>query len=272
MNWGKTWKWIGRTFVFALLIHIIILVLFYFFQEKVLFNPSSFPENYDFQFRQHHDEVFLPTADKKIIHGALFSRPANRRVVLFLHGNGGTISQWGHQAQDYLDHGHDVFFIDYRGYGKSTGHIQSEKMLVDDAELAYNYLLTKYDESIITLAGMSMGTGIATQLASRVDPAKLILMAPYSSLENLIVEKGKVVPRKIIRYKFQTDKTIPSLNCPIVIMHGIEDRLIPYEHGEILQKLREGIRLIPIKSCGHMVGHCGQYYRMALREALVEND
>lgn len=268
MTWKRTWKVIGRLVLALLVIHFIILGLFYFFQEKVLFNPRSFPPNYDFKFRLQHEEIFIPTSDGQRIHGVLFQRPQHNRIVLFFHGNGGTVSQWGHQAGVYLELGYDVLFVDYRGYGKSSGHIYSQEMLVDDAELAYDYVREQYPSSAITIAGMSMGTGIATQLAARVPANKLILMAPYSSLSNLIVEKGKVVPRSLIRYPFATDKTIPSITYPVAIMHGTTDRLIPFAHAEALQAIRPDIEIIPIENCGHMVGHCGRGFEVALRQAL----
>ena len=93
--------------------------------------------------------------------------------MFFLHGNGGAIHDWGQGAELYTANDYDVFYLDYRGYGKSDGKIMSENQLIADAQIAYNYLKERYLEKGIIVSGTSMGTGIAVQIAAQNKPQKL---------------------------------------------------------------------------------------------------
>jgi len=269
-NKSSTFRKIRNIVIGILCVHVIFLSLFYFFQEHVLFQQQKLTADYTFQFDHPHQEVYIPMTDKVNIHGLKFSSTRSKGLVLFFHGNGGTVRQWGQHASYYLEADYDVLFVDYRGYGKSDGAIESEAQLIDDAQAVYSFCQEYYDENKIVIVGLSMGTGIATQLAAQNRPKQLILMAPFFGLQELIREKAFVVPKYAIRYKFQSHLYLPFIKCPVSIMHGKNDRLIPIEHAEKLSSIMPSANFIKIDDCGHMIGRCGQNFEIALQKILAE--
>jgi len=124
--------------------------------------------------------------------------------------------------------------MDYRTYGKSTGKL-SEKALFMDGQLFYEYALRHYNESSISLYGRSLGTGIASKLASENNPYKLILETPYYSLMDVGQNRFPFLPVKwFLSYQLKNYEFIKNVRCPIAIFHGTEDRVVPYDSGKRL--------------------------------------
>ncbi|MEZ4886836.1 MAG: alpha/beta fold hydrolase [Chitinophagales bacterium] len=232
---------------------ILLFALLYFMQERLLFFPSKLPKNYTYHFSEVFEEVNLEVAKNIHINALLFktNQQESKGVLLFLHGNGGAIHGWGTGAGLYTGQGYDVFYVDYRGYGKSDGKIKSENQLVEDAQIAYDYLKKHYAENTIIVSGTSMGTGIAAQIAAQNQPLKLLLNSPYFSLQSLILEKVKVIPNFLIKYKFKTFQHFQQVKCPITIFHGDKDTVIPHSHSLQLEEKYPHIKLYLIEGAGH---------------------
>ena len=111
----------------VLAIYILVCILLYLFQEKLIFFPEKLSKEYLFQFDQTFEEKNIKTNDGVILSGLLFKADSSKGVILYLHGNGGSLSSWGDVANTYTELGYDVFIIDYRGYGKSEGVISGKK-------------------------------------------------------------------------------------------------------------------------------------------------
>ncbi len=244
-------KWIKYGLPLLVLLYIIVCIILYFVQVNLLFNPTKLSKGYQYPFDENFEEVNLTTADNTSLHSVLFKSVESKGVVLFLHGNGGTIDQWGTGANLYIENGYDVLYLDYRSYGKSEGRILSESQLMEDAQLVYDFLKNKYSEERIILSGTSMGSGMATQLAAKNKPKQLILISPYSSLEDLILEKVPIIPRFIIKFKLNTKQHIEKVGCPITIFHGNSDELIPHAHALKLKEVKPDIDLHIVDRCGH---------------------
>lgn len=108
----------------------IICILLYAFQEKLLFFPTKLSADYTFTFRHPFEEKNYQVDGDVKLNTVLFKADSAKGIVLFLHGNGGAIHGWGDGAGVYLESGYDVLYLDYRGYGKSTGRIKSEAQLI----------------------------------------------------------------------------------------------------------------------------------------------
>lgn len=229
----------------------IICLLLYLAQEKLLFHPTKLSKDYTFIFNDEFEEVNLKTKDGIRLNGVHFKSKKKVGAVLFLHGNGGAINGWGQTSKLYIGEGYDVFYLDYQSYGKSEGEIKSEFALIKDAQLAYDYLKKHFEEDNIIISGTSIGTGIAAILAAENNPKKLILNSPYSSLSELIMEKVKIIPKPLIKYKLETDKYLNKIDCPIYLIHGDEDEIIPLSHSLKLKKLYGKIDLTILKGYGH---------------------
>ncbi len=81
----------------------------------------------------------------------------------------------------------------------------------------------------------------------------LILDCPYYSFLYHITRYGFILPiRWLLRYHIRTDRFIKKVQCPVYILHGKKDRLIPYRQSEMLQALKpDNITLYPIHEAGH---------------------
>jgi pimeloyl-ACP methyl ester carboxylesterase len=232
-------------------IYILICIVLYFVQEKLLFFPDVLAKDYVYEFAHPFEEINYPIGKGKSLNTVLFQSKEKKGIVFYLHGNGGAIDSWGTGAGLYLDNGYDVLYLDYRGYGKSDGKIHSEAQLIADAQLVYDDLKKRYAESDIIMVGTSIGTGMATQVAAKNNPKKLILNSPYASLKQLIQEKYPIVPGFLIKYKLDTKKYITQVKCPIYLFHGSEDELIPVSHSHALKAIKDKIVLTILEGGGH---------------------
>ena len=99
-------------------LYIFVLIIAYVFQSKLIFIPERLPEN--FIFASGSREIWLRTSDGKRIN-ALFFEGSRPEVILYFHGNAGSLNGWQFVADDFVRLGYSVLIIDYRGYGKSEG-------------------------------------------------------------------------------------------------------------------------------------------------------
>lgn len=238
----------------VVVLYVLIFIVTSVFQEKLLFVPKTLPVDYEYNFPAKFEEFFLTGKDGEAKLNALHFKVENPKgVVLYYHGNAGHLADWGWVMQDYINRGFDVIVMDYRTYGKSTGKL-SEKSLYSDAQLFYNYTANLYDEKEIVVYGRSLGTTFAAFVASQNNPSKLLLEAPFYSMKSLSQEMFPIFPVSwVLRYSFPTYKYLENVECPVYILHGTEDEMVPFKHGEQLSKnVSKGrIQLIPILNGGH---------------------
>jgi uncharacterized protein len=234
-------------------IYCLVLLAAYTLQDKLLFFPDRLDKNYRYNLSDSDKEVFIRTSDNIMINGILYRRPGNGNVILYFHGNGGSLNSWQDISTEILDLNADLLLIDYRGYGKSEGSF-SEKGFYTDADAAYKYLLQNgYQPNQIIVYGRSIGTGIAVQLALTQKIKALILESPYTSLPNLAAEKMPyLLPGLLLKYKLNTLKRAPELKEPVLVIHGTVDELIPLKHGQqVFDAIISTKRLLLIEGGGH---------------------
>ncbi|MBL8819313.1 MAG: alpha/beta hydrolase [Planctomyces sp.] len=164
-----------------------------------------------------------------------------RRLVLYFHGNkGDRSSRYGwYQMFHRLDV--DVLAIDYRGYGDSTGS-PTETGIVTDALTAWQYATQElgYQPENILIMGVSLGGGVAVQLASRLNsadniPAGLVVVASFSSVTDVAADRYPFLPvRWLVTDQFESHVRIKDVVCPQLILHGDQDQDIPLRFGRKL--------------------------------------
>lgn len=214
----------------------VVVLLLYLFQEKILFQPEKLSREYAFQFDYNFQEFFLDTKDGGHLSAIHFINRKPKGVILYFHGNRGSLKRWGKITSFFAKKNYDVIVMDYRGYGKSTGEI-SEQRLYDDAQLFYNYTLSTYPEDQIIIYGRSLGTAIAAYVASNNKPNSLVLETPYYAIKDVVDNWLPYFPvEKLLKYKLPTNEFIQNVSCTITIYHGTRDRVVPYASGERLFK------------------------------------
>lgn len=209
-------------------------VMLYLLQEKLIFLPTKLAEDHVYVFTEPFEEFFLESGDGAKLNALHFSIENPKGIIIYFHGNAGNLSRWGEIAAPFTQYGYDVVVMDYRGYGKSKGK-RSEQALFDDAQLFYDWALKRFGEDRILIYGRSLGASIATELASRNNPHKLILETPFYNLMDVAQERFGFLPLKtILSYKMNSNQYIQMVRCPIYIFHGTEDQVVPFESGKRL--------------------------------------
>ncbi len=218
-------------FVIVITIYIMIGASLYFFQEKLIFRPTTLPQDFIYNFSKPFEELFLNAEDGAIINAIHFKTEKPKGVIIYFHGNAGDLSRWGKITEFFVEKNYDVFVMDYRTYGKSKGTL-SEQALYNDAQMCYDYVLKHYQETEIIVYGRSLGTGMATYLASNNNPKQIILETPFYSLADVAKGRFPLFPiKKLLKYDFPSYKYIENVSCPISVFHGTEDTVIPYASG-----------------------------------------
>lgn len=237
-------------------------------QEKLLFHPEPIADNFKFDLA-YTSEVFIDVDGAKL-HALYLHQPEeqSKGIVLFLHGNAGSLETWFTHADFWLTTGYDVLMPDYRGFGKSTGRIESEAQLNDDVLRAWNFVAPNYANKKHVIYGRSLGTGLAAKLATQVPTDLVVLVSPYESMTKIAREYYPWVPSPILRYPLTTNKILPQLHNKILLIHGTADKLISIEHSRRLQKLNPSARLVEIESAGHGDIHNFESYTTTLKNEL----
>ena len=205
--------------------------------NRMLYYPSKFPAgNWAVQQMLQPTEVFLQASDGTRLHGWWISAPSKLPGVshlasLHLHGNAGNITHREQAARHIRAGGSSVLLLDYRGYGKSDGK-PSEKGVYLDAEAGYDWLLRQgYAPEQIVIHGESLGTAVATYLASTRKSAGLILEAPFTSAKAVAHRVVPVLGRLLV-WGYNSAGRLNKIHIPVLIIHGDRDEVIAYQFGE----------------------------------------
>jgi alpha-beta hydrolase superfamily lysophospholipase len=245
-------KFLFKTLTILFIFTAIGTTLLYFNQEKLIFFPQKLDKEYQYSSDMNFEEINIETEDHTRLNGLLFTVENSKGLVFYLHGNAGSLNNCGDVAKIYTNLNYDVFMLDYRGFGKSEGDIDSQQQLFTDIQSAYNLILKRYQEDKVIVLGYSIGTGLATKLASTNNPRLLLLQAPYFSLTDIIKRRYQYLPTVLLKYKFPTNELLTACKMPIVLFHGTEDRVIPYESSLMLQKIiKPTDQLISLEGTGH---------------------
>lgn len=229
----------------------VLLLVIYKMQERLIFFPEKLFSGHQFHFNEKFEELNFQT-DKNInINGLLFHADSSKGLILYFHGNAGSLNSWGEVAKDFLPYGYDVLITDFRGYGKSTGEISREDQLHHDAAFIFNEMKKKYGEHIV-LYGRSLGSGIASRLAASVSPGILLLETPFYSMTDIAKTYYPILPASIIlKYKFENNRYLQAIKCPVFLIHGTQDEIVPYHSSSRLASISPNIKLITIEGGTH---------------------
>ncbi|MEN2400679.1 alpha/beta fold hydrolase [Flavobacterium sp. MC2016-06] len=236
--------------VFFVVIYGLIVSYVYFNQVGMVFQSAALPKNYQFEYHHQFEELNIKSFDGVKLNGLLFKAEKSKGLVFYLHGNAGTLENWGKIAGVYTNLGYDIFILDYRSFGKSEGQIENEEQLNKDVVAVYKTLCKRYPENKIIIAGYSIGSGLAAILASENKPKALILQSPYYSFTELSSSRVPFFPNFMKKFRLDTFEYLPKIKAPIYIFHGSDDQLIPYNNSVRLSEL--------LKSKGHFYTLKGQ--------------
>ncbi|MEH2037864.1 alpha/beta hydrolase [Nostoc sp.] len=251
-----TWQRLVKSLIF---IYLFFAAFVYFRADSMIFlsQPSSYQD----------DPTILKLRSGKDtnISATYLLNTQAKYTILYSHGNSedlGDIKQILEKLQAW---GFSVFAFDYRGYGTSQGK-PTESHAYEDINSAYNYLTQnlKIPPERIIVLGRSVGGGSAVNLAMQKPVAGLIIESSFISAFQVIV------PFRILPFdKFPNLKNIKKVKCPILVIHGKADNIIPFTHGEKLFKAAISPKLsLWVEEANHndLFSIAEEKYRQTLQE------
>lgn len=257
-----------------LLLYVAISIVVYFAQDLVLFRPEKLPSQFRFNYENiDFEEYLVQTKPGVTISGLRFKCQNPVGVVFYLKGNSRSIKGWGKFAIDFIRYNYDVIMVDYRGFGKSKG-IRTQDEIKQDLQLVYDEIKKIVAEKYIILYGRSMGSGFATKLASVNNPKMLILDAPYYSMSKTTSRYLPFLPMSwLLKFPIPTYKWIKYVKCPIHILHGTKDTLIPFSSSIKLASIRpENTNLHAVIGGKHNDLHNFESYHKILEKIFKPTD
>jgi fermentation-respiration switch protein FrsA (DUF1100 family) len=225
-----------------------ILNFFLFYPQTSL---DMFPGDFDLPF----EDVYFKSEDDRRLHGWFIpSKPDDGPVILFCHGNAGNISHRLENVQLLVHQNLSVFIFDYRGYGKSDGK-PSVTGIYRDGLAAYDHLCKERQiqpEQIIPF-GRSLGGAVAIEIALRRKVQAVIIESTFTSTKDMartITLFRLFAP--LVPTHLDNLKKIQRINVPILIVHGEQDKLVPFTMGkELFHAARAPKYFYPLPTAGH---------------------
>jgi pimeloyl-ACP methyl ester carboxylesterase len=239
-------------------------------QESRLFRPTVLAADSVVAFDRAFEEHNVPAGRGVAVNTLLFPTTESRGVVFLLGGNSSNARETAPRfIGPVADAGYDLFVADYPGFGKSTGSIRSEADLDGAVLAAYEWLNRRYPESRIVVAGYSLGSAPAAWLACRHHPQRLVLVAPFYSLAELMEADYPYLPQRLLRYPMRNDLELSKCAIPVTLFHGSADEQIPPSASERLRALlKPSDSLMLVAGAGHLDLPDHADYQHAMRKLL----
>ncbi|UXP31349.1 alpha/beta hydrolase [Reichenbachiella agarivorans] len=255
-------------------IWIVLNFFLYVFQDDLIFRPSGRKGFESPQLSLPFHELSIPVVLGNL-HAVLIKCPHDspQGLILYFHGNTGDLNRWGGIAADLCRYHYDVLVFDYRGYGQSTGD-RSENALYDDSVAVRTYVDDHYDYQKIVYYGRSIGAAMAVDLAAKHTPDQLILETPFAQLSDAVPFLGFVsLYQYLVKYQFKSIDKIGWVKCPVFVLHGTSDRVIPLSSAKrLFEKIALNCKkLIVIDKAGHNNLNSFEIYYTSLEEILNRN-
>lgn len=261
-----------RFSAFTLAIFLFLCAGFWFFQHLFFLHPQQLPADHVFALGQPFKEVQLKLNEGTSIDMLQFKTTDSvpKGVVLYFHGNRQNMERYAEYASNFTKQGYECWMMDYPGFGKSTGELtqqQMEQLAMQCCRMAK----ARFDRKQVIIYGKSLGTGLATYLASKADCGQLILETPYYSLSSLADHYTPFVPVSwLIRMNFTTGEYLKEVTVPVTIFHGTQDEVIPLSNAlRLTRMLKQGDRFIIIPNGRHNDLPADSVYQHELRRTLA---
>ncbi|HET6983929.1 MAG TPA: alpha/beta hydrolase [Myxococcaceae bacterium] len=175
-------------------------------------------------------------------------------VVVHFHGNGEQIGGLGWLGEALAKRQVSFAAVEYPGYPGAPG-TPSEASIVAAAEKALEHLTGRMGvaRERIVLSGQSLGTGVAVRLAANGWGTKLVLLSPYTSMPD-VATRGvfQVFPvRLLMRDRFDSESLAPRIDRPVLMLHGSQDEIVPFDLGQALSARFPHARFVEVQGAGH---------------------
>ena len=244
-------RWIARLLIVILGSFYAVLIGLALFSDRLIFQaqPSSYTdENLSATASRENGRLMHVMSGDQRITAVYLPNPQATYTLLFSHGNAEDLGDALSFLQMYRQAGFAVFAYDYRGYGTSTGR-PTEAGVYEDAAAAYRYLtgtLHVPTDHIISM-GRSVGCAPAIHTAATQKVAGLVAEAPFMTAFRVLT-RVPLLPWD----KFNNLRDIRNVHAPVLIIHGRNDQVIPFWHGErLFARANEPKQFVAVDGAGH---------------------
>lgn len=221
----------------VVVIYLVFLAFMYFKQGSMIFVPMGGSVTPMQEGVPDMKVIDVTTKDGLDLKG-WYRPPANPGglVMVFFHGNAGSLQGRGHKSRRYVDAGYGFLYAEYRGFTGNPG-VPSEQGLYDDARAYIAWLDSQgIKESQLVFYGESLGTGVAVKMASEhPGAAALILESPFTSMTDVVKVYYPFLPvQLLLKYRFSSLALASGIHMPTLVLHGELDNIVPFKQGKAL--------------------------------------
>jgi fermentation-respiration switch protein FrsA (DUF1100 family) len=176
-------------------------------------------------------------------------------IIIFFHGNAGNIGWRAPLLEQFVTGtGVRTVLFDYSGYGGNAG-TPSEKEAYADGLAVYDFVAAQgVPPEQIVLYGESLGAAVALEVATRRSCAGVVAQSPFSSVSSFALRVYPWLPLTALlaRGAFPSTDRVQEVDCPVLVVHGDQDEVIPFAEGLKLHRAAPaGTELITVKGAGH---------------------
>lgn len=225
-----------------------------YFGQRFLFYPApqerlvAPPAGFQFVETTTSDDLKLRAAFRPAVKG--------KPTLLFFHGNGDSVSGADVATRVLTDAGYGALLVEYRGYGGNPGS-PSEQGFYRDGEAAIVWLNAQGIAPKDTVfVGNSIGSGPATEMALRHNPAGLVLISGFASLPFVVSDLYPIIPAALlVRDRYSNETKVRRIKAPILILHGDADALVRPANAERVNKAAKNASLVLVPGKGHELAY-----------------
>ena len=221
-------------------VYMALVAVMYVAQRGLMYHPSQNLETPRLSGVGEMTAIELTTADGLNLVSWYAAPGADRRILVYFHGNGGNIGHRGFKVRPYLDAGFGVFLVGYRGYGGNPGSPTEEGLYHDGQAVLDKLLGDGVEPKNLVLYGESLGCGVAVELAWRMAKSGkpvggIVLEAPFTSMGDAAQAHYPFLPaRLLVKDRYASRSKIAEVDTDVMIFHGDRDRVVPFDLGEAL--------------------------------------
>ncbi|TNF43925.1 MAG: alpha/beta hydrolase [Epsilonproteobacteria bacterium] len=238
------------------LAYVLMCLILYVFQRQIIYLPTSEVNVPGVDHRE------LDTGDVRIKIWVL--NPGKEKALIYFGGNAENVA-YNIESFRTLFTDRTVYLVNYRGYGGSSGS-PHEEGLYHDALSVYDHFSKEH--SGLSVMGRSIGAAVATNLATKRNIDKLILVTPFDSAVNVGKKIYRVFPiGLIVKEKLDSASKAPNITTETLIVVAANDRIIPYENTQNLVESfkKEWIKVVTLNNVGHNSVHHHPNYKKNIK-------
>lgn len=243
-----------RMAIAGVIVYVIYAAALFMMQDKLIYPRFMLRDERSAPLAPGVTKLERPLGDSEVHAWLLMptqERDSPAPLVVFFHGNAESAGSNIGFMRHYRDAGFAVLLPEFRGYAGAAGTpmepgiVEDSVWFIDEARRD-----PRVDASRLILHGRSLGGGVAAQVAAQLairhSPDALILQSSFTSIASFA--RGKLVPEFLVRSPYRTDRVLATLDCPVLILHGTEDTIIPVSHA------RENARIAKYATLVEMPG------------------